>query len=63
MEKAQAAADAAKVEYERVTERLLREAETFKYQKAQDIRAILLRFIDLQVQYMPNETISCTWLN
>jgi hypothetical protein len=47
--KAQAACDAAKLEYEQVTERLLREADHFKVQKAQDIRAILLKFVELQV--------------
>lgn len=47
--KSQTSADAAKIEYERVTTRLLNEYEDFKYQKAVDIRNILQKFIELQV--------------
>lgn len=49
VEKAQTAADAAKVEYENVSERLLVEYDNFKQQKAADIRNIILSFINLQV--------------
>lgn len=49
VEKAQSAADAAKAEYENVSERLLVEFENFKRQKAHDIRNIILSFVNLQV--------------
>jgi len=64
--KAQAVVEAAKLDYEKVTERLLREAENFKLNKAQDIRSILLRFIDLQVSglrfcLLSNRSFSYMW--
>jgi len=46
---AQDAADAAKVEFEKVSERLLTEFELFKNQKAFDIKEIMCNFINLQV--------------
>lgn len=46
---AQEATDAAKLEFEKVSERLLAEFETFKTQKASDMKEILLNFVTLQV--------------
>lgn len=46
---AQNAADIAKAQFERVSERLLTEFELFKNQKAIDIREVLCNFVDLQV--------------
>ena len=42
-------ADAAKVEFEKVSERLLTEFELFKNQKAFDIKEIMTNFVNLQV--------------
>mmetsp|Transcript_16570 Transcript_16570/g.14940 ORF Transcript_16570/g.14940 Transcript_16570/m.14940 type:complete len:426 (+) Transcript_16570:28-1305(+) len=49
--KAQAIADSAKLEYDQVSERLLREFELFKYQKAIDLKNILSKFIENQMNY------------
>jgi sorting nexin-1/2 len=46
---AQDAADAAKLEFEKVSERLLTEFELFKNQKAFDIKEIMTNFVNLQV--------------
>jgi hypothetical protein len=46
---AQDAADAAKAEFEKVSERLLTEFELFKNQKACDIKEIITNFVNLQV--------------
>ena len=45
----QDAADAAKSEFEKVSERLLTEFELFKNQKAFDIKEIVTNFVNLQV--------------
>ena len=50
---AQQAADAAKVEFEKVSERLLNEFELFKNQKATDIKEIILSFVQLEVSAQP----------
>lgn len=42
-------ADAAKAEFEKVSERLLTEFELFKNQKAFDIKDIMTNFVNLQV--------------
>lgn len=46
---AQEVTDAAKLDFERVSERLLTEFETFKNQKAMDMKEIILNFVTLQV--------------
>jgi hypothetical protein len=46
---AQKAADAGKVEFEKVSERLLTEFEVFKNQQAIDIKQIITDFVNLQV--------------
>lgn len=48
---AQEATDAAKLEFEKVSERLLAEFETFKTQKASDMKEILLNFVTLQIEF------------
>ncbi len=47
--KAQASADACKVEYEAVSEKLIAEFDNFKFEKAVDIRNIILRYVEAQV--------------
>lgn len=47
---AQDGADAAKLEFEKVSERLLTEFELFKNQKAFDIKEIMTNFVNLQVR-------------
>ena len=49
VQSAQEACDAAKIEFEKVTERLLTEFEMFKIHKASDIRQIIVDFVSLQV--------------
>lgn len=49
--KAQANADACKLEYEGVSEKLLLEFDNFKYEKAVDIRNIILKFVEAQIDY------------
>jgi predicted RNA-binding protein YlqC (UPF0109 family) len=51
VEKSQTAADTAKVEYEDVTKRLIRDFEQFKRTKTGDIKEILLNFVNLQIEY------------
>lgn len=46
---AQDSADAAKIDFEKVSERLLTEFELFKNQKAFDIKEIMTNFVNLQV--------------
>lgn len=48
---AQQAADASKVEFERVSERLLTEFDLFKNQKAADVKEIILSFAQLEMDY------------
>mmetsp|Transcript_19608 Transcript_19608/g.33300 ORF Transcript_19608/g.33300 Transcript_19608/m.33300 type:complete len:512 (+) Transcript_19608:61-1596(+) len=48
---AQKAADNAKSDFEKVSERLLTEFELFKNQKAIDIKQIISSFVDLQVEF------------
>jgi len=48
---AQEVTDAAKIEFEKVSERLLAEFETFKSQKAADMKEILLNFVTLQIEF------------
>jgi sorting nexin-1/2 len=47
----QEASDAAKADFERVSDRLLSEFEVFKNQKATDIKEIVLNFVNLQVNF------------
>jgi hypothetical protein len=47
---AQDGADAAKLEFEKVSERLLTEFELFKNQKAFDIKEMMTNFVNLQVR-------------
>ena len=49
---AQDGADAAKAEFEKVSERLLTEFELFKNQKAFDIKEIMTNFVNLQVLFV-----------
>ena len=51
LEKARSTAEAARRDLEIVSDRLLSEFETFKQQKAVEIRAILLSFVTLQIEY------------
>ena len=46
---AREAMETAKYEYERVSERLLLEYESFKSKKVADIKEIILNFVTLQV--------------
>eukprot|EP00428_Durinskia_dybowskii_P066394 CAMPEP_0170387430 /NCGR_PEP_ID=MMETSP0117_2-20130122/17553_1 /TAXON_ID=400756 /ORGANISM="Durinskia baltica, Strain CSIRO CS-38" /LENGTH=494 /DNA_ID=CAMNT_0010643297 /DNA_START=72 /DNA_END=1556 /DNA_ORIENTATION=+ len=48
---AQDGADAAKAEFEKVSERLLTEFELFKNQKAFDIKEIMTNFVNLQIEF------------
>lgn len=50
VQSAQEACDAAKIDFEKVTERLLTEFEVFKIHKASDIRQIIVDFVSLQVR-------------
>jgi len=59
VEKAQRLADTAKQEFESVSERLLMEFENFKSQKSNDIRSIVLSFVNLQIEY--NKKSERTW--
>lgn len=52
VEKASTACDTAKEVYERVTSELLDDFERFKAQKANDIRDILLNFVNLQTEHI-----------
>lgn len=49
MQSAQEVFDGAKLEYEKVTERLLSEFEAFKAQRALDMKEIMVDFVSLQV--------------
>lgn len=51
VEKAQSAVDAAKDEYEKVSEKLLEEFERFKTEKTINIKAIMLSFVNLQIEF------------
>ena len=53
--------DAAKVEFEKVTERLLVEFEIFKSQRALDMKEIMVDFITLQVTICPIVHCSVKW--
>lgn len=46
---AKAAMDKAKEDFEKVSDRLLSEFDTFKAQKASDMKEILINFVQLQV--------------
>ncbi|KAJ1433311.1 Vps5 C terminal like-domain-containing protein [Ochromonadaceae sp. CCMP2298] len=48
---AQRTADAGKVEFEKVSERLLTEFEVFKNQQAIDIKQIIIDFVNLQIDF------------
>lgn len=48
---AERSAEQAKVEFEQITQRLLKDFETFKSQKASDIQEILLNFVNLQIDF------------
>eukprot|EP01034_Spumella_vulgaris_P033712 gene33712-41592_t len=43
--------DAAKLEYEKVSERLLTEFELFKSQKSIDMKEIILNFVNIEIEY------------
>ena len=51
VQSAQEACDAAKAEFEKVTDRLVTEFEMFKIHKAADLRQIIVDFVSLQVRY------------
>lgn len=51
VEKAQTAVETSKTEYEEVSERLLEEFDRFKKEKAEDMKLILLNYVNLQVQF------------
>lgn len=59
VEKAQATADSAKESYETVTKEMVDDFERFKAQKAQDIKEILLNFVNAQIMY--NRRSEETW--
>lgn len=52
VQSAQEACDAAKAEFEKVTDRLVTEFEMFKIHKAADLRQIIVDFVSLQVWYI-----------
>ncbi len=56
---AQEVTDSAKIEFERVSERLLTEFETFKNQKALDMKEIILNFVTLQVNRNRDIVLRC----
>ena len=49
VEKCQATVDSSRVEFEEVSERLLEEFDRFKREKAEDMKQILLNYVNLQV--------------
>lgn len=49
VEKCQSAVDSTRVEFEEVSERLLEEFDRFKREKAEDMKQILLNYVNLQV--------------
>lgn len=51
VEKSQSLVDTSKIEYEEVSERLLEEFDRFKREKAEDMKLILLNYVNLQVQF------------
>lgn len=53
------AADAAKVEFEKVSARVIREVERFKEEKAEDMRKISIDYIRLQVEH--NQKVEEAW--
>lgn len=50
VEKCQATVDSSRVEFEEVSERLLEEFDRFKREKAEDMKQILLNYVNLQVK-------------
>lgn len=48
---AEAMRDAAKADFERVTERLLQEFESFKEKKVQDMRQLMANYVDFQTSH------------
>jgi hypothetical protein len=53
VEKSQSLVDTTRVEYEEVSERLLEEFDRFKREKAEDMKQILLNYVNLQVPHLP----------
>eukprot|EP00602_Paraphysomonas_sp_CaronLab_P003556 CAMPEP_0185028212 /NCGR_PEP_ID=MMETSP1103-20130426/13844_1 /TAXON_ID=36769 /ORGANISM="Paraphysomonas bandaiensis, Strain Caron Lab Isolate" /LENGTH=449 /DNA_ID=CAMNT_0027562561 /DNA_START=1 /DNA_END=1350 /DNA_ORIENTATION=+ len=51
VEKSQSNVESARVEYEEVSERLLEEFDRFKREKAEDMKLILLNYVNLQIQF------------
>ena len=51
VDKAQLALDSSKEAYERVTVELQNEFEVFKSQKANEIRDIMLKWVEINIQY------------
>jgi sorting nexin-1/2 len=52
VEKSQSLVDTTRVEYEEVSERLLEEFDRFKREKAEDMKQILLNYVNLQVPHL-----------